>query len=75
MTACNSPKWRACWQGSVWITGTMYYTHFTEKDDFLVSDTDGSEKNLSTLNRSQTYDPSGYYTRCSNTELQETCGS
>ena len=53
----------------------MYYTHFSEKDDVLVSDTGGSEKNLSTLNRSQTYDPSGYYTKCSNAELQETCGS
>ena len=42
------------------ITGMMYIKSFIEKDDFSVSDAGGLEKNLSTANRSQTHDPSGY---------------
>ena len=38
----------------------MYIKSFIEKDDFSVSDAGGLEKNLSTANRSQTHDPSGY---------------
>ena len=38
----------------------MHIKGFIEKDDFSVSDAGGLEKNLSTANRSETHDPSGY---------------
>ena len=38
----------------------MCINSFIEKDNFSVSDAGGLDKNLSTPNRSQTHDSSGY---------------